>query len=172
MVEAKKEAESSTGSKGGRRKNVVIALLVVLLVASLGGLAYLGWTALHPNTEGTTISNYDGMSREEIQAELDRQAMESRMTISVNSQPTLQDGKVRVNVMNDSSNKFWQSFTLEQDGQTLYESGAIEPGNAVEWVDASNAHAGTAMLTISALDADSKQPHGNPQSVEVNIVQG
>lgn len=155
-----------------RRRRLVTAALVILLLLCLGGIGYFVYTDVMANQEdaGATISSFKGKSRAEIQAELDREARESRMTISVNAKPQLKDGRVRVNVVNDKSNKFDQSFTLEQDGKTLYESGIVKRGKTVEWVDASDAKTGTATITVTARDRKTGKKHGNPQAVQVEIV--
>ena len=154
------------------RKRAITVVLVLLILLCPGGAGYLVYTSfLAPQEDaGATVSKYDGMTREEIQAELDRQARESRMTISVNARPQLEDGRVRVNVINDKSNRFDQSFTLEQDGKTLYESGIVKRGKAVEWVDAEGAKAGEATVTVTARDRKTGKRHGNPQAVQVEIV--
>ena len=92
------------------------------------------------------MQGYEGKSDEEIIADLNRQADESRMTISVSAKPKLSDGKVRVNVSNVAENKFSQTFTLSQDGVELYSSGLIAPGEVVEWCDAPDAHEGPATV--------------------------
>ena len=162
---------SKDEQKKGRKRAITI-LLVLLILLCLGGAGYLVYTNfLAPREDaGATVSKYEGMSRAEIQAELDRQARESRMTISVNAKPQLKDGKVRVNVINDKSNKFDQSFVLEQGGKTLYESGIVKRGKKVEWVDAAGAKAGKATLTVTARNRKTGKKSGNPQSVQVEIV--
>lgn len=156
--------------KGGSRWFTV--LLVLLLVAAVGAIGYL---VTRPDTEdgvegGATVTKYDGKSREEIQKAIDEATANSRMTISVNSQAQLKDGRVRVNVINDEGNRFYQSFKLEQDGKVLYESKNIEQGKTVEWVDAPDAKPGKATITIQGHDPESGKASGNPQSVKIRIV--
>lgn len=154
------------------KKKWLIVLLVLLLVAAIGAIAYL---VTRPDTSnevegGASITKYDGKSREEIQAEIDKATAASRMTISVNSQAQLKDGKVRVNVINDKDNKFYQSFTLKQGDKTLYKSKNIEQGKTVEWIDAPDAEPGEATITIQAHDPTTGKASGNPQSVKIQIV--
>lgn len=156
--------------KGGSRWLTV--LLVLLLVAAVGAIGYL---VTCPDTEdgvegGATVTKYDGKSREEIQKAIDDATANSRMTISVNAQAQLKDGKVRVNVINDENNRFYQSFKLEQDGKILYKSKSIEQGKTVEWVDAPDAKPGEATITIQGHDPESGKASGNPQSVKIQIV--
>lgn len=156
--------------KGGSKWLTV--LLVLLLVAAVGAIGYL---VTRPDTEdgvegGATVTKYDGKSREEIQKTIDDATANSRMTISVNAQAQLKDGKVRVNVINDENNRFYQSFKLEQDGKVLYKSKSIEQGKTVEWVDAPDAKPGEATITIQGHDPESGKASGNPQSVKIQIV--
>lgn len=156
--------------KGGSKWLTVI--LVLLLVAAIGAIGYL---VTRPDTEdgvegGATVTKYDGKSREEIQKAIDDATANSRMTISVNAQAQLKDGKVRVNVINDEDNRFYQSFKLEQDGKVLYKSKSIEQGKTVEWVDAPDAKPGEATITIQGHDPESGKASGNPQSVKIQIV--
>lgn len=156
--------------KGGRRWLTVI--LVVLLTVAIGMILYL---VTHQDTDaglegGASITKYDGKSREEIQKLIDESTERSRMTISVNAQAQLKDGKVYVNVINDKDNRFYQSFTLEQNGKTLYKSKNIEQGKTIEWCDAPDAKPGEAIITIQAHDPESGKASGNPQSVKITIV--
>ena len=164
-----KHAESR---KSGGRKTARVALTILLAICLVGIGALAAWHFLAPKADaGATVTSFEGMSDDEIRAELDRQVEESRMTISVAAKPQLQNGRVRVNVVNAQDSRFGQLFTLEQDGKTLYKSGVVDPGKTVEWVDAKDAHAGEATITVSAADTDTGKATGNPQSVTVEIVE-
>lgn len=164
-----KHAESR---KGGGRKAARIALTILLALCLVGIGAVAAWHFLAPKADaGATVTSFDGMSDDEIRAELDRQVEASRMTISVAAKPQLQNGRVRVNVVNAQDSRFGQLFTLEQDGKVLYKSGVVDPGKTVEWVDAEDAHAGEATVTVSAADTETGKATGNPQSVTVEIVE-
>ncbi|WP_293844075.1 hypothetical protein [uncultured Parolsenella sp.] len=155
-----------------KRRPVRIVLAVLLALCLVGAGALAAWHFLAPKADaGATVTSFEGMSDDEIRAELDRQVEESRMTISVASKPQLQNGRVRVNVVNAQDSRFSQIFTLEQDGKVLYQSGIVSPGNTVEWVDAADAHTGEATITVSAADAETGKATGNPQSVTVEIVE-
>lgn len=164
------------GEKKSSRKNKLLLLVVLLLALLLAGFGgYALWKSNQPQAPasdpGATIRRYDdSMSDDEIRDELNRQADESRMTISVSPQPKLDGSRVRVNVENVDDNKFAQTFTLSQDGKVIYSSGLVKPGEVVEWVDADSPHEGDATMTIQACDPDSGAPSGNPQSVAVKIV--
>lgn len=69
-----------------KKRRALIAVGVLLLALCAGG-AYLALNG--GKTGGATLGGYDDMTKEEIQAELDRQARESMMTISLDMTPTL-----------------------------------------------------------------------------------
>ncbi len=157
-------------NSGRKTARVALTILLALCLVGIGALA--AWHFLAPKADaGATVTSFDGMSDDEIRAELDRQVEASRMTISVAAKPQLKDGRVRVNVVNAQDSRFGQLFTLEQDGKALYKSGVVDPGKTVEWVDAEGAHAGEATVTVSAADAETGKATGNPQSVTVEIVE-
>lgn len=152
-----------------KKRRVIILILLLLLLLSIGSCAM--WQFSQPKADpGATVQAHEGKSDEEVIAELNRQAEESRMTISVSAKPKLEDGKVRVNVSNVAENKFSQTFTLSQDGVELYSSGLIAPGEVVEWCEAPDAHEGSATVTVQGCDPETGAPSGNPQSVAVAIV--
>lgn len=158
----------------GRGKQIAIIIIVILAIACIAAGGYMMWKSQQPVTDpGAMIQTYDGKSDKEIQDELNRQAEESRMTISVAPKVELKDGKARVNVVNTNDNKFNQTFTLEQDGKEIYKSGIIKSGEQVEWCDADGLKTGTnATITVQAVDKESGKPSGNPQSVDVEVVKG
>lgn len=168
----KPEKDSDTDEKKkhhGKTIALVIVIILAILLAGAGG--YMLWKSQQPVSDpGATIQSYDGKTTKEIQDELNRQAEESRMTISVAPKVRIKDGKARVNVINANDNKFDQTFTLEQDGKDVYKSGIIKVGEKVEWCDAADLKTGTATITVQAVDKKSGKPSGNPQSVSVEIV--
>lgn len=168
----KPEKDSDTDEKKkhhGKTIALVIVIILAILLAGAGG--YMLWKSQQPVSDpGATIQSYDGKTTKEIQEELNRQAEESRMTISVAPKVRIKDGKARVNVINANDNKFDQTFTLEQDGKNVYESGIIKVGEKVEWCDAADLKTGTATITVQAVDKKSGKPSGNPQSVSVEVV--
>ena len=156
-------------SKSKKKRRIVALIVLLLLLLSIGSCAI--WQFAQPKADsGVTVQGYEGKSDEEIIADLNRQAEESRMTISVSAKPKLSDGKVRVNISNVAENKFSQTFTLSQDGIELYSSGLIAPGEVVEWCEAPDAHEGSATVTVQGCDPETGAPSGNPQSVAVTIV--
>lgn len=167
----KAKAQDGGKRRNGERAALAAILLALALVALVSG-GYMLWKSQQPASDpGATVRSYEGMTKEEIQADLDRKANESRMTISVAAVCKIDGEHVRVNVINDASNRFSQSFTLEQNGKTLYESGTIKPGETVEWCKAPGAEPGTATITVQAHDADDGKATGNPQAAQVTLVE-
>lgn len=167
----KPEKDSDTDGKKHHGKTIALIIIVILAILLAGAGGYMLWKSQQPVSDpGATIQSYDGKTTKEIQEELNRQAEESRMTISVAPKVRIKDGKARVNVINANDNKFDQTFTLEQDGKNVYESGIIKVGEKVEWCDAADLKTGTATITVQAVDKKSGKPSGNPQSVSVEVV--
>lgn len=167
----KPEEDSGTGEKKHHGKTIALVIVIILAILLAGAGGYMLWKSQQPVSDpGATIQSYDGKTTKEIQEELNRQAEESRMTISVAPKVRIKDGKARVNVINANDNKFDQTFTLEQDGKNVYESGIIKVGEKVEWCDAADLKTGTATITVQAVDKKSGKPSGNPQSVSVEVV--
>lgn len=167
----KPEKDSDTDGKKHHGKTIALVIVIILAILLAGAGGYMLWKSQQPVSDpGATIQSYDGKTTKEIQEELNRQAEESRMTISVAPKVRIKDGKARVNVINANDNKFDQTFTLEQDGKSVYESGIIKVGEKAEWCDAADLKTGTATITVQAVDKKSGKPSGNPQSVSVEVV--
>lgn len=167
----KSDVKEQKSSKG---KTIAIIIIVILAIICIAAGGYMMWKSQQPVTDpGATIQSYDGKSDKDIQEELNRQAEQSRMTISVAPKVQLKDGKARVNVVNTKGNKFNQTFTLTQNGKQIYKSGIIKVGEKVEWCNANGLKEGVnATLTVQAVDKKSGKPSGNPQSVDVEVVKG
>lgn len=150
-----------------KKRRALIAVGVFLLALCAGG-AYLALKG--GKTGGATLGGYDNMSREEIQAELDRQVEESMMTISLDMTPTLSaDGtKLGVRVANVDENRFDQLIEVEQGGEVVGSHKGLKPGEKLDEIEVSGMEAGPAVVTVSALDADGGV-HGNPSQFEVEV---
>ena len=146
--------------------SLYIAVGVLLLALCAGGacLALKGG-----KTGGATLGGYDDMTEEEIQAELDRQARESMMTISLDMTPTLSaDGsKLAVRVANVEENRFNQLIEVEQDGKVVGSYKGHKPGEKLDEVDVTGAKPGAATVTVQAMEDG--EPSGNPSGFEVTI---
>ena len=146
-----------------RKRRALIAVGVLLLALCAGG-AYIALKG--GETGGATLGGYDDMTKEEIQAELDRQARESMMTISLDMTPTLSaDGsKLAVRVANVEENRFDQLIEVEQDGGSYK---GLKPGEKLDEIDVTGAKPGAATVTVQAMEDG--EPSGNPSGFEVTI---
>ena len=146
-----------------RRALIVVGVLLLALCAGDACLALKGG-----KTGGATLG-YDDMTKEEIQAELDRQARESMMTISLDMTPTLSaDGsKLAVRVANVEENRFDQLIEVEQDGKVIGSYKGLKPGEKLDEIDVTGAKTGDATVTVQAMEDG--EPSGNPSGFEVTI---
>lgn len=130
-----------------RRALIVVGVLLLALCAGGACLALKGG-----KTGGATLGGYDDMSKEEIQAELDRQVAESMMTISLDMTPTLSaDGsKLAVRVANVEENRFDQLIEVEQDGKVIGSYKGLKPGEKLDEIDVTGAKPGAATVTLKA----------------------
>ena len=149
-----------------KKRRALIAVGVLLLALCAGG-AYLALKG--GKTGGATLGGYDDMTKEEIQAELDRQARESMMTISLDMTPTLSaDGsKLAVRVANVEENRFDQLIEVEQDGKVIGSYKGLKPGEKLDEIDVTGAKPGAATVTVQAMEDG--EPSGNPSGFEVTI---
>ncbi len=150
-------------TKGGLRA-FSIALIAILVIACLCLVGFL------LNQQNTSKEGASSQTREELQAQVDAQTEASRMTISVATECEIENGEVRVNVINVDTNKFAQTFTLVQDDVVLFESDVLAPGESLEWCSAASAHAGKAYIVIQAYEVGTKALQGSPQSIEVTLI--
>lgn len=148
-------------------KRGALIVVGVLLLALCAGGAYLALKG--GKTGGATLGGYDDMTKEEIQAELDRQARESMMTISLDMTPTLSaDGsKLAVRVANVEENRFDQLIEVEQDGKVIGSYKGLKPGEKLDEIDVTGAKPGAATVTVQAMEDG--EPSGNPSGFEVTI---
>lgn len=77
-------APEEGAKQGGKKRTALIAVLIAIALLAVGIGAWSVWKANSAKGDaGATVTSYEGMTKEEIQADLDRKANESRMTISV-----------------------------------------------------------------------------------------
>ena len=131
-MEEKKEEQ-----KKGRRKWLVI----VLLLLSIGGCS--AWMIydktdlwLDPDQSEGTL---DGLSKDEIQKLMDDKVDEGQFMISINTQPVFADGRSEgtLRIENSPQNRYLMIVKIyryenKKQGELIYESGAIKPGNKIE----------------------------------------
>ena len=160
--------KTHTDRKERSKRRILGFVAVAALIAAIG---VAGFNALRGrDSGGATLGGYDDMSREEIQAELDRQVEEAMMTISLDMTPTLSaDGtKLGVRVANVDENRFDQLIEVEQGGEVVGSHKGLKPGEKLDEMEVSGMEGGPAVVTVSALDADGGV-HGNPSQFEVEV---
>lgn len=132
MEENKEEIQ-----KKGKKKWLVIVSLLLLI----GG--YCAWMVsnksdlwLDPDQSEGTL---DGMSKEEIQKLMNEKVAEGQFMISINTNPVFPDGKSEgtLRIENSPQNRYLMIVKIYRNengkqGELIYESGAIKPGNKIE----------------------------------------
>lgn len=124
------------------KKNRKKWLLLLLLLLLLGSCA--AWKlfdtgdglALDPDQSEGTL---DGLSDAEIQKLLDDKVAEGQFMLNINTKPVFPDGnsKGTLRIENNPQNRYLMVVKLYlkqdgKDGEKIYESGAIRPGNKIE----------------------------------------
>ena len=162
-----------TENKTKKRGCILIIVGIVLLLGFGAFAGYQFWQSKQSGGGGTSIGTYEGKSREDIQAELDKQMLDSMMTISLDMTPTLsKDGKqLNVRVVNVEDNKFEQIVTVEQNGKVLGSYKGLKPGETLDYIDVNDCKVGKASVKVQKLDSESGEPSGNASAFEVEIVE-
>ena len=89
------EGNQTPQRKGGKRAFALGAVAAMAICALLALLLLRGCMA---GDGGATLGTYDGKTQEEIQAELDRKAKESMMTVSLDVTPELDRAGKRLEI--------------------------------------------------------------------------
>lgn len=131
------EQANTDRNKGNRKRIAVMAAIAAALIAA--GIAAFFLLAPH-DTEGSSIKDGNGVS----QAQLDEEAMKSRLWVSVATSiscdsasgtchATGKDGNTITVLDNREENTRGIVYTMAlEDGTVIYESGLIEPGEGIE----------------------------------------
>ena len=173
-------APRSEGDGSSKKKRLVAAAATVVLLIVVG-LAL--WFALgrpadifDPNAKSGQAPN---KSAEEMQAELDRIVEEGMFGISIASVIEFDDGAApgTAYLENVPGNRYLMqvAITLDDTGETVYESKAIKPGSYIESITLSaDLDAGTypATAMFTALDAESHDDVGKAAAKVTLIVKG
>ena len=143
-------------------------ILVAGLIACAGAaIAVVLGSGIDFGTGALLTSAREGQSREEIQAELDREVAENMMTVSVLPNLKLDESSHELQV---GDNKFAQRFVITQGDTCVYESDPLMPGERIEIVRAPKAKEGAARVEVQALDAETLEDHGSPTAIEVEVI--
>lgn len=133
-----------------KRRNVtfLVVVLLLLIVSSVGLVKNL-WTSDGAQVEAIDSEKLDfsedpnakkggmgGLSKEEIQAELNKQVEEGMINISMNTNPVFKDGDSEGNLLlvNEDINRYAQVVEIYRDdtNDLVYRSGSIPVGSRVE----------------------------------------
>lgn len=128
---AQREVE---GSRAATAKKVALAVAILLLLALVAaGLWYCNrpaddGLAADPNVKvGSLTGNTE---------DLDKIVDEGMLTFSINSTPVFDNGTANGNLMIENSeinnNRFTVAITRDDTGETIYESGALDPGQYID----------------------------------------
>lgn len=160
------------------RRIATIAAAAIVLVAGVCFL--LGQDEVDSWFDSSAAEGqYEGKSQEEIIAALNAQVEEGMMNISIASVVKFPDGAAagEARIENIQANHVDQkvSITLDDTGQTVYESGAIAPGQYIQHIKLSEALAPgtyTATATFSGYDRETHDKTGAAAAQITLIVEG
>ena len=135
-------AEMKHGKENeSKKKKWVIILLLLLLLAGAGG--YWLWNKNGGGlqlADDQTSGSLEGLTEAELQELMNQKVAEGSLMISINSQPEFPDGKSKgtLRLENSPQNRYLLVVKIYlrnadgSDGDLIYESGAIKPGNKIE----------------------------------------
>lgn len=131
---------SEEKEKNEKKKKLIILLLLLLLCFGVGGYFFIhSWlsdTNKLPREKDAMEGFLPGMTEEEIQKMLDEKVNEGSVQISINSELVFPDGSSKgyIRIENSRNNHYLQVVEIlrKDNGQLIYKSGAMEPGNYLE----------------------------------------
>lgn len=132
-----------------RRSKLPIIFAAIVVLSIIAALALNPW-----GDPSARKGHYEGKTKEEIQADLDTDVAWHSMEISVASHVTMREGSTNceLRVENIEANHCDQKVRVWETGNeddVLYESGAIAPGEYLQWVELTHALlVGTHTLTV------------------------
>ena len=162
------EGNQTPQRKGGKRAFAFGAVAAMVVCALLALLLLRGCMA---GDGGATLGTYDGKTQEEIQAELDRKAKESMMTVSLDVTPELDRAgkRLEVRVQNVEKNHFNQLIEVIQDDEVIGSFKGLKPGEKINAVDVEGCEGGDAVIKVTPLDMETNAVKGNSSAFEVTI---
>lgn len=126
-------AAPASSSSRKKRAAIVGALVLLLVVAALAvwwGLARSGEGAL-PSDPNVRVGSLTGNTED-----LDKIVDEGMLTFSINSTPVFENGTANGNLMIENSeinnNRFTVAIVRDDTGETIYQSGALDPGQYID----------------------------------------
>lgn len=119
--------------KARRRKWVLPIIITVLAVAAAAAVAAISMSGRLQEDRNAKKLSEEVLSREELRAELQRQADGSNFRVKLNTAPVSEDGKTAdLCVVNSVSNHYdMQVVITAEDGTEVYQSDLLAPGDEV-----------------------------------------
>lgn len=176
------EAAKKTGKILGMSKHVFAGLVAVVAVAAAVGVGVV-LTQPTPLDEWYDSSaaqgQYEGKSKEEIQAALNEEVAKGMMNISIAAVIEFPDGasEGEARIENIAANPMDQkvAIALKDSGETVYESGAIAPGQHIQTIKLSrDLEPGEykAVATFTGYDRETHKQTGQAAAEVVIHVEG
>ncbi len=119
-----------------KRRGALFWLGIIAALACLAGAAWLLWGMVDaPAERQGDLGDISSLSDAEIQQQIDDLIRDSMFNISIASQVDLEDGSSEgeLKIENPASNAYLMrvAIVVEQTGQTIYETGIIEPNHHI-----------------------------------------
>lgn len=146
----------------------IISAVLLLLISGIGAFfVFHGGTDYEEANNGAMLIGVDeGMTDDEINQMLAEQA--TSMKIHVWQAPAINGDVLSLGFENSASNKYDQAFRVIQNGETIYESYPVAPGDSVKDVECPKARVGQAIVEIfNVVDGS---VYGNGVRCEVVII--
>lgn len=151
--------------RGPRKGTVALLLVIVLLIGLIGGglwyfLVYNSKSAL-AREEDALGGMLAGMPQEEWGDALNAVVEEGQVLLGISAEPVFEYNgqRGRIGIENDAANQYSFQVTITEDatGDVLYESGLIDPGYYIEFVELSKTmpagdYPATALFTTYSLE--------------------
>lgn len=162
--ERRKEPRENRPAKKGGKAVVALILIIVLLLGLVGGvlwyfLVYNAKSPLEKESEalGGLLAGKTPVEQQEI---LNEKVKEGQVLLGIAAEPIFEyNGKKgRIGIENDKANNYSFQVTITENatGDVLYESGVIDPGYYVEFIElnktlAAGDYEATALFTTYSL---------------------
>lgn len=139
----REKREKGKKKKGGKKAVVALVLLVVLLLGLIGGglWYFLVYSAKSPlaREEDALGGLLAGLPQEDWGAALDDVVEEGQVLLGIAAEPVFEYNgqRGRIGIENDEANQYSFQVTITEDatGDVLYESGLIDPGYYIEYIE-------------------------------------
>lgn len=159
------EQEKTDGRSNRRKWTWLIIPILLILFGACAGLIYKVSMPVHKNRLARDELALGGMlpgkTPEEIDELLNQKVEEGMVNIGIAAEPVFEEGgkKGRIGIENIAANRysFQVVIALDETGEKLYESGIIDPGYYIEFIELnrtleSGDYPATAVLSTYSLD--------------------